>query len=254
MGMGNAAYMCEKLDSIMKMYKDTQNELRDYKIHNGERLNDLDDKLNSERGKANPTSTQNGAEVPNHEQISSNIDTNIDRDDNTPHRSSDDRGRLTPNSERDDLILDMRDRRGRLTPNFERVRRLTGRAYTGYLPQQIDELALQAFLEGLPNKQNFRIQMKAIPFQSLQEAISYAANLDQILRNERQGSHVRSISVDSDDDETEDSSEIDILRKAHEYVGKQVQKAEKRHKWEKNRLGKPKYGNDNKDRKNNRGS
>ena len=113
----------------------------------------------------------------------------------------------------------------------ERICRLTSRAYMGYMPYQIDELALKSFLEGLSNKQNFRVQMKAIPFRTLQEAVSYGANLDQILRKERQiMCHSRSVDVESENeydgyDDDREQNEFESLRKT---LDKQMNKYEKR--------------------------
>ncbi len=124
----------------------------------------------------------------------------------------------------------------------ERVRRLTNRAYAGYFPNQIDELALQAFLDGLPSKQNFRLQMKAIPFRTLQEAINYASNYDQILRNERQNSgYGRSVEIEEFETiDLNEGHEFEAIRKAHEYVSKQLNRYEKRfNKHDRNKVAKP---------------
>ena len=81
----------------------------------------------------------------------------------------------------------------------ERVRSLTGRAFRGYAPHQIDELALRAYIEGLPNRQNLRVLMKTQNFQTLQEAICYAANFDQILTEEKHYANGRATDIEEYD-------------------------------------------------------
>ena len=73
---------------------------------------------------------------------------------------------------------------------------ITNRAYKGYSPGQIDELALKAFLEGLSSIQNFRVQLKTQCFQTLQEAVSYACNVDQIMSEEKQYANSRAVLID----------------------------------------------------------
>ena len=121
----------------------------------------------------------------------------------------------------------------------ERVRRLTGRAYYGYSLEQVDELALKSFINGLPVKQNFRLQMKTQQFKTLHDAVVHGSNLDQIFREERHAASnitplTRFTEVDSDCDVENDccfGGELDeaiMVRKSFDKVAKQFNKVEKR--------------------------
>ena len=57
----------------------------------------------------------------------------------------------------------------------ERVRRLVNRAYSTYSAQAKDEQALKHFIDGLPTKRNFRLNMKLKGFTNLQDAISHGS-------------------------------------------------------------------------------
>ena len=133
----------------------------------------------------------------------------------------------------------------------ERVRNLVTRAYVGYRPDQIDELALQVFLDGIPNKQNFRVQMKAIPFKTLYEAIGYGANLDQILEKERQNYFNRKTEICDEDLDCSDNEgsfsddDFENIRKTVDECNKTVKKIFHNSKMKHNKFSKfPKKEND----------
>ena len=113
----------------------------------------------------------------------------------------------------------------------ERVRTLTNRAYHGYLPAQIDEIALKHFTNGLPTKQGFRLKMKEKQFKTLHEAVVHGSNLDQILHEERlamSSSNNISRSVEIENEvESNNCNESEMVRKSFDKVSKHLDKIDK---------------------------
>ena len=68
----------------------------------------------------------------------------------------------------------------------ERVRQLVIRAYPTYTDIDREEQALRVFLQGLPTRNDMRMQMRVKGFASLREAVEYGSRLEQILKDERQ--------------------------------------------------------------------
>ena len=81
----------------------------------------------------------------------------------------------------------------------ERVRQLVTQAYPTYTPEDREEQALRVFLQGLPNRDDLRMQMRVRRFATLREAAEYGAMLEQIIKDEksREGRkpHARNVTV-----------------------------------------------------------
>jgi hypothetical protein len=67
----------------------------------------------------------------------------------------------------------------------ERVRQLVERAFPNFNPIDKDEQALKIFLQGLPTKNDIRLNMRVKAFKTLHEAAIYGARLEQILKDEK---------------------------------------------------------------------
>ena len=115
----------------------------------------------------------------------------------------------------------------------ERIRRLVNRGYPYYSMEARDEQALKAFVQGLPTKQEFRLRMKLMNFQTLHEAVNYGSNLDQVLKEERYSSGLsRMVGIghddDSDDGDSVEEGDLESLRKTHDRLGKKLHKFDRR--------------------------
>ena len=67
----------------------------------------------------------------------------------------------------------------------ERVRQLVSRAYPDYTMRDREQQALRAFLQGLPTRNEMRMQMRMKGFTSLREATEFGSRLEQILKDEK---------------------------------------------------------------------
>ena len=116
----------------------------------------------------------------------------------------------------------------------ERCRRLAARAYPDYSIEAKNEQALKAMIKGLPKE--FRFRMKLQAFTQLYDAVSYASNLDHVMKEERMyNRHVsRAIEIDDNDetdwDESEQDSELEIIRKTQDRLNKRVSKFDRKFK------------------------
>ena len=105
----------------------------------------------------------------------------------------------------------------------ERVRQLTMRAHPSYTAADREHTAIRSFINGLPNKNDFRFRMKLQKFPSLTEAVTYAARVEHILNEERQReghrrpNTIRKMSLDSEDEE---EAEDLFVRKVADQVSK----------------------------------
>lgn len=85
----------------------------------------------------------------------------------------------------------------------ERVRQLVIRAYPTYTAIDREEQALRVFLQGLPTRGDFRMQMRMRGFTTLREAVEYGSRLEQVLKDEKSNElrkpHVRGAGVESSD-------------------------------------------------------
>ena len=82
----------------------------------------------------------------------------------------------------------------------ERVRRLVNHAFGNYSPPAKDEQALKYFIDGLPSKRNFKLNMKLKGFTNLHDAVSHAALLDHVLAEEaelRPSGYARAVKTNS---------------------------------------------------------
>ena len=113
------------------------------------------------------------------------------------------------------------------------------RAFPYYIDRARDEQALWAFVQGLNNDNNFKVNVKAMQFRTLNDAVSYASNLDHVLKEEKaqfnrnyQNKHMaRVVEVDCSDDECEcdeDDLDLEMIRKSFDKAGKQFDKIEKK--------------------------
>lgn len=66
----------------------------------------------------------------------------------------------------------------------ERVRQLVKRLHPNFTDTDKEEQALRAFVQGLPQRHNLRMQMRIANFKTLQEASAYGARLELIIRDE----------------------------------------------------------------------
>ena len=113
----------------------------------------------------------------------------------------------------------------------QRVSQLVNRAYPYYPSQARDEQALRAFLQGLSTKYDFRLKMKTMQFKTLHEAVSYGANLDHVLREERPDRNnvmSRFTEVQSDHESDTEEAEYEMMRKTMEKMGKKFDRFEKK--------------------------
>ena len=117
----------------------------------------------------------------------------------------------------------------------ERCRQTVNRAFPYYIDRARDEQALWAFLEGLNNDNDFRVSMKSMQFNTLQEAVSYGSNLDHVLKEEksskRQHNQYMSRATDVQTSDVESDGEdpdLEMIRKSFDKVGKQFHKVEKK--------------------------
>ena len=114
----------------------------------------------------------------------------------------------------------------------ERCRRLTSRAYPDYHVEAKNEQALNALIKGLPKEFRFRLKMQS--FAKLYDAVSFASNLDHVMKEERMyDKHIsRSVEVENQHEYVADSdfdSEFEIIRKTQDRLNKQFSKFEKRY-------------------------
>lgn len=104
----------------------------------------------------------------------------------------------------------------------ERVRRLVNRAYTNYSQQAKDEQTLKYFIDGLPTKRSFRMNMKLKGFTNLQDAISHASLLDHVLHEEvdtKQSTNHRAVNVPHDVNASNKTNATTTLKNRNFQVG-----------------------------------
>lgn len=90
---------------------------------------------------------------------------------------------------REDALMRLQSLRKEVNESFpmygERVRQLIERAYPHSSIHDKDENGLRVFLQGLPSKNDIRLQMRLKEFKTMKNAIEYATKLEQILFDEK---------------------------------------------------------------------
>ena len=88
---------------------------------------------------------------------------------------------------------------------------------SGYTEGDREQQSLRAFLQGLPQRGEFRLQVRVRGYATLQEAVRYAARLEQVLRDERHHDNrrpaVRGVGANSEPESERYKKSLEMIQK-----------------------------------------